>query len=356
MADKEEHFRSYFGTLEKQLEKFWRTREGQDLLDVQREQVEGLVKLEHEFKLALIGHSAGIKVYRKFVDYICSIRCNILDARPYFRERQKVFTEEISTALRDRRARALYKFRFNWRFISFALKAHAWAPKSKVNLIAAQIAALRNDLVRTNLPLANQRARKFFKSTPQSHLEHMDLVQIAAEGLLSAVDKFVPPFKKAFRDVMIGRMVGNFIEQYSETLVHFYPNEKRKLYRAHKWVGKNAGTTDFKDMAAFVNAPVKRRGKAPRPVKGSHRTNEAEIHSLTAAASTVSADSLVDEEVSDHGPPTRSIERYAAPPECQPDVIVEREQAFAKLKEAGKLLTLRQKKLLMLRGISEDSL
>mgnify|MGYP000856001235 CR=1 FL=1 len=220
--------------------------------------------------------------------------------------------------------------------------------------ISEKIKKVREELVQTNLPLACSRARDFFSRTPRSHLEHMDLVQIACEGLISAVDKFVPPFSKAFRDVAIGRMTGNFIEQYSETLLHFFPKDKRKLYRLHKLMAKNPENTSFLFAAERINAGD---GKKLKKLEGAQRTNESEISHLSAASSVISAEAVgTEDNATGSGIATRTIEKYAAPPEVQPDVIVEREDGYAKLKQASKLLTLRQRKILILRGISEDSL
>lgn len=354
---KNEHFKNFHDVLAVRIARFWDGRPGQtmkgDLLEIQREQVEGLINLEHEFKLALIKDSRGIIVYRKFVEYICVTKGNILDARPYFRERQGVFKDEISVTLKAGRARALYRFRFNYRFIHFALGAVKWAPGSRVVKIANKIKALRDTLVTTNLPLACKRAREFFNKTPRSHLEHMDLVQIACEGLLSAVDKFTPPFCRAFRAVIIGRISGNMIEQYNETLVHFYPREKRQLYRLHKHEAKNAGPVDFKAAAAAVN---KGDGKKAKRLKGAQRTSEMKLACLAAASSVLSAETLTNDAGEQYGPSTRTIERYAAPVDTQPDFRVERQDSLDKLKEAAKHLSIRQRKILVLRGIAEDSL
>ncbi len=359
MKNPNEHFKQFHDVLQGQIKGLSDKRKSRSkkeipLLEVQREQIEALVALENDFKLALISNKQGVKVYQKFVDHIVCVRRNILDARPFFRERQEVFTAEISGALREQRPRALYKYRFNFRFVQFALDAVAWKDGSKVVRIANKIKKLRNEIVVLNAPLAVGRARMFFNKTPKSHLEHMDLVQIAAEGLLSAVDKFVLPFTRAFRAVIIGRCLGNMIQNYSETVIHFYPREKRELYRALKWVGKNADTTDFEAMAEFVNSvPVKNQ---PQAQEQTHKATASKMANLLAAASVVSADSVSEEDQGHTGVSTRTIERYAAPVESQPDYIVEHEDAYAKLRIAGRGLNQRQKKLLLLRGISENSL
>jgi RNA polymerase sigma factor (sigma-70 family) len=343
MAYNDEHFRQFAGALDRSIKRFW-SRRPESLFLAQKKQVETLVKLERQFKLTLIKHSAGVKVYQAFIDYICKTRRNILDARPYFRERQDVFTRDISRALRSRGPRALYRFSFNYRFVQFALGAYKWKPRSPIVLLAKKIRALRDELVTTNMPLAISRARIFYSRTPKAHLEHMDLVQIACEGLMSCVDKFVPPFSRAFRAVAIGRMTGNFIEQYSETPIHFYPREKRKIYRANKYVGRHAGANP-EDIAKEVNKGVEK----------AHWTTPSEIANLMAAASVVSADAQTQEDEAGVVP-TRQIERYAAPEDVQPDVIAERQDAYGKLNQAQGQLSVTQRKCLQLWGVQVDSL
>jgi hypothetical protein len=230
-----QHYRSFASNLDRITDTFWKQlgkTMQEDLLEVQQGQVETLIKLEHAFKLALIKHRWGILAYRKFVDYIRDDRQNILDARPFFRERQTTFTAEISPALRDRRARGLFRFRVNWRFVMFVVQSYKWGASSEVRKIAEQIRKVRDELITVNLPLGLNRVKKFWAATQRSHLERMDLVQIACEGLMSAVDKFVPPFTTAFRDVIIGRITGNFIEQYSlhqDTIVETCDGTVKKI-------------------------------------------------------------------------------------------------------------------------------
>src|ERR1035441_1274710 len=95
----------------------------------QKSQVEGLVALENDFRHTLIAHSKGNYVFRRFVKFICEERRNILAARPYFRERQDVFTKEISKALKKRNEKSLYKFHVNYQFLLFTMRVVAWKPR-----------------------------------------------------------------------------------------------------------------------------------------------------------------------------------------------------------------------------------
>ena len=93
---------------------------------------------------------------------------------------------------------------------------------------------IRNNLCEMNLPLAINRSKIFWSKIPDTHLEYMDLIQASSEGLLIAIDKFVPPFKLVFRSVAIGRMVAYMIEDNSETIIKLSPTERRILYLINK--------------------------------------------------------------------------------------------------------------------------
>lgn len=341
----DEHFRQFAVRLEEQIDKYGITPGDEKFLEYQKSQVERLVALEEQFRLTLISHWQGSAIYKAFIRYIRDERGNILDARPYFRERQPVFTKKISKALEDRADKSLYKFHVNYRFVQFALSVRTFGKKSKLNKLAREIEKVRTELIEMNMPLAISRVRIFWSRTPQSHLSYMDLVQIACEGLMSAIDKFCLPFSKVFRSVAIGRIVGNFIEEYSETLVHFFPRDKRNIYRANKLIHKFAGNVDYEALAAEVNVGV----------EPTHRTTASEIADLMAAASCVSADDKgPPEHVSAGGAPDSPITNYAAPEMDQPDVAFEHREAMAALQRAILQLPLWDQKLLALKGVSRD--
>lgn len=309
----------------------------------QEEQYNELIELENKFRAMLIASKAGREVYEHFVSYICDTRRNILDARPYFRERQERFSEVISVALRRRRAAALHPYAINYRFVQFAIARLNRAPGSPYNKLARRLHEVREALIVLNLPLAISRAKTFWNRTPKSHLSQMDLIQFAYEGEAAGIDKFVPPYTKMLRGVMIGRMTGNFIEAYSDTLVKFWPGDRRKLYRANKLVGRSVGPVDYDKLAADINEQAV-------DDQVSQRTTAAEISALMAAASTVSASTPVsghadeddDGSVADH---------FAAPPSWQPDVAVERGESLGAVAAVVRTLPLVDQKLIALMGV-----
>ncbi len=354
----QEHFKVFAAELEKLIARYGSV---DNWNEHQREQVETLISLEKKWRDAVVRHSYGSWVYRKFVAFISDEKKNILAARPYFRERQEIFAKQISRALKKGRGGVedLYKFAINYQFILFVMKQRNWGASSQVGKLADQIGKLRKDIVSINLPLGIARARVFYSRTPKSHLTLMDEIQIAAEGMMSGVDKYSPGRRgrvnpKIFRSTMIGRMVGNFIEEYSETLVHFYPQDKRKLYTGHKLLRAHVDGVDYDKLAKQINDHVK-KGKAKRKEEGEEgvrHTTASEIAELMAAASTVSADSSLPTDPDAPEP----ITRFAAPESVRPDVMVENRDAMALMAKAGMALTLWEKKLLRLKGVRLDEM
>jgi len=277
---------------------------------------------------------------------------NILAARPYFRERQSIFASKISGALKRRSDKGLYGFRFNYSFVLFVLQAKNWKSNkigAKIVQLAKEINDIRMEIMEMNMPLAISQARIFWSNTPKSHLSYMDLVQIHCGGLLVAIDKFVPPdtsemseeeeleaYRK-FRAVAIGRMIGDRIEQYSETLIHFYPVDKRKIYRANKARRKFGDAIDYAKVAESVNEDVEK----------AHQTNPEEIAELLAASSCVSGDVALDPE----GETT--LDRYESNAEARPDLQAEEADAMLSMKLKIQELALIERKLLQMKGVPQ---
>lgn len=344
------HFKTFTASLE-QLLAGYDVVSDRNFTEQQKLQVENLVRLETEWRQALIRSQYGQPVYKAFVHFITEERRNILAARPYFRERQETFKIGVSPALANKEEMRLYQYGVNYNFIAFALKHQKFPKNSKILKLAAEVVKARNELIELNIPMAISRAKLFKCHTPKSHLEYMDLVQIANEGLITAVDKFVLPYiaingRSVFRAVIIGRISGNLIKDYSQTMVRFFPADKRKLYRANKAHGRNADVSP-EEISDKVNkeAVLKEFEKA-------NLTDPLEIHRLMAAASHVSIDTpIVDQSIKCETSHESGVDHYAAPEECRPDVQVEENEARAVLRKAISELSLLERKILQMKGI-----
>lgn len=346
--DDDDHFKQFTEKLAKEIDKYPSIKE-EDLLESQRIQMERLVDLEKQFREHLINTGDPYEVYPKFIHYICEVKRNILASRPYFRERQSVFTSHISDIFKRKDHDALKSYHFNFPFISLAINRFGCKDDPKLYNIYQEIRKLRIELVERNMPLAISRARIFWNKTPRAQLTYMDLVQIASEGMLSAIDKYVLPFSSVFRSVAIGRMVGNFIENYSETLVHFFPVDKRKIYRANKVAHKHSlgSEIDYAEIARKVNEGIE---------QDEHHTTPAEIADLMSAASCVPSgqfmgviearEAVLDEESSDEG-----SNMSDAHDGLRPDLIAEETDSYRILAQSIKRLSIFEQKILKLKGI-----
>ena len=221
------HFKFFIKSMNKVL-----TSNDEDDGRNQQSLLEDLFVLEHKFRDTLISIPEGKKVYTEFIRFIMEDKRNILSARIYFRERQALFSEKISICFKENKPHLLYKFHINYNFAKWVCDGYK-GPKSKsLQYTLKKIIKIRKVLCENNMPLAINRAKIFWSKIPRSSAEYMDFIQDANEGLMSAIDKFVPPYKTVFRSVAVGRMSLNMLTDHNATLVKFSPTEKRVLYRA----------------------------------------------------------------------------------------------------------------------------
>jgi len=199
----------------------------------QKKLLEDLFDLENGFRDLLISIPEGKQMYYKFADFIKHEKRNILSARVYFRERQAVFSSKISPCFKENRPWNLYNFHINYHFVKWVCARYTGPKKKKLSNMFDKIIEVRKILCENNIPLAINRAKIFWSKVPASHLEYMDLIQDANEGLLTAIDKFVPPYKAVFRSVAVGRMTLNMHTDHNDTVLKLSPTEKRILYRAN---------------------------------------------------------------------------------------------------------------------------
>lgn len=92
---------------------------------------------------------------------------------------------------------------------------------------------VRQKIIENSMPLAINEAMKFYKAVPKNHLTLMDMINASMSGLCIGVDKWVGPFRTVFRSVCIGRMKSNIMELYNQTSLHYYPSDKKIIYKAN---------------------------------------------------------------------------------------------------------------------------
>jgi hypothetical protein len=312
---------------------------------LQAKQVNTLVKLERAFRRALIRHPAGLSVYSDFIE-----QTSILGARPYFRERDVKFKAEISVALKNHDALALTRFDVNYQFIRFAMKCRDWSLDAKGWKIlqwVEKIKELREDLIVMNMPLSVNQARAFAGMNQKSHLEHLDFQMAAAQGLISAVDKFCGPWSKVFRAVVIGRAKGNMIEHNSASLIHFYPTDKKLLYRIRKMLRRLPvdAAVDYDEIHRDLNH-MEATAECKIPQKP---TEKDHMMSVLAASQVVSGS---DVSMEYKGPRCQSmLEQFADDMDRQPDRLAERSELYGEVPLLIAGLPILDQKVLSMRGV-----
>ena len=202
-----------------------------EFTQIQKSQVEELMKLEKDFKKAILKYKQGDTIYKKFLMFIKIKEGNILKARPYFRERAVTFGKYISPAFKEDDVDRIKDFDINFKFIQFVIENWRGNLPEKAKEAYEKHGEIRRLLIENSMPLAINEAMKFFKGVPKSHVNLMDLINSSVSGLASGVDKWVGPFRTVFRSQCIGRMVGNMMEIYNQTFLHFYPSDKKIIYK-----------------------------------------------------------------------------------------------------------------------------
>lgn len=333
---------SYDPSLHRLAGEITRTLEKNKDGSIQQEQVEELLDAERKFKKTILTYRQATEIYKKFLQKVCIQNNNILSARPYFRETATTFSKKITPAIKSNDIDSLKQFDINYQFIKFIRQSWLGPFPKRAAQLYERVHSARTKLIENNMPLAVNRAKLFYRKTPRSHLTLMDLIGICAMGLAAGVDKWVGPYSPVFRSVCIGRMVGNMIDSYSETMLHFYPSDKRILYKANSIRGRK-GIDEMRELSDAVNKSFKEDEKEGKSIPKDLVT-ASDLNSLMSAASTVSADAIVNEE-------GYGIYQFTA------DTTQDIEENFIKKETENTILTIAKnlplmyKKVLRLKGI-----
>lgn len=265
--------------------------EGLNSTEIQKKQVEDLLDAEIKFRETILKYRQSTEIYKKFLQKICIVNKNILSARPYFRETAVAFSKKITPAIKANDIDSLKTFDINYQFIKFVRDNWLGPFPKRAEQLFERVHKARTLLIEDNMPLAINRAKLFYRKTPKSHLTLMDMIGICGMGLAAGIDKWCGAYTPVFRSVCIGRMVGNLIDAYSETMLHFYPSDKRILYKAHTIRGRK-GIEEIKALTEAVNQSFKDDEKEGKSIPKGEVT-VSELSYLMSAASTVSADNTV---------------------------------------------------------------
>lgn len=312
----------------------------------QKKQVEKLMALEKSFKNSILKFKQANEIYRKFILMVVVQNRNILSARPYFREKADVFSSQITPAIKDGKIRPLQKFHINYLLIKFIKDSWAGPFPEKSEKYFNQVIEARRKLIENNMPLAINRAKLFYRKVPRNHISLMDMIGIAAMGLISGVDKWVGDYSPVFRSVCIGRMGGNLIESYSETMLHFYPSDRHILYRANS-LAYREDLKDFEELAQAINRSFK-QDKEEGKKTNFKSINASELASLMKAASTMSTSLSIDDSSAEV---SEIYEMHDLDSDLDMENEIAEKDSMLKMISSASSLSLMHRKVLRLKGV-----
>jgi len=167
-------------------------------------------------------------------------------------------------------------------------------------------------------------------------------------GLISGVDKYsADEYTKVFRSVCIGRMKGGMVEDYSQTLIHFYPSDKKILYKINILKHREK-IEDIDHLCERLNEVLEQDRKDGKNVS-EEKVTIPEIMRLMHGASTFSADQAADE---DEEESDVNIYTYATDEGPTQEEMVETKDIMAKVLDSCEDLDILEVKVLKLKGIS----
>lgn len=204
-----------------------------EFTEKQKYQVERMMELEEIFRKTINSYKQSDKIYQKFLMHIKVERGNILTARPFFRENSKTFGKFISPAFKENNIEEIKKFHINYKFMVFVIDNWRGNLPKKALKTWEEHQHVRQKIIENSMPLAINQAMKFYKAVPRSHVTLMDMINASISGLSIGVDKWVGPFRTVFRSVCIGRMKSNIMDVYNQTFLHYYPSDKKIIYKAN---------------------------------------------------------------------------------------------------------------------------
>lgn len=228
-----------------------------------------MVTLEEVWRDLLLSTREGKDVYDKFISYILDVRANILDCRPYFRIRQKEFISKVNPFIKKRKSKPLYGLRINSAFIQWAMNVYDGPHRKDLKQLSDQIIQIRSDFITKNFPLILNRIKLIHH---HSGLEIPDLVAIASNAAIIAIDKFAPTINEdndiEYTSVILSSIIARInaaVKQNNDSHnLHLYPSDRKVFIEVCRLkkdnltdevIAKKLGITEF-DVYRFLNAVV----------------------------------------------------------------------------------------------------
>lgn len=326
----------------------------EDILILFRE----LYEKEQSFAKRLRQTGYGKNVYRAFITKILNSRGGIKKAKSYFRARQNSFKGTINKAIKERNPELMYNVPVNYKFCLFSMEAletkeavegklDAYGNKvyrnkldergnkiykdKKLPALFEEIKKLRGEIISKHLYFSLNRA-KIFKQTAYGYSTRFeDLIQMANEALIVAVDKYViDDDSSTFHVMAYGRILSNLIENGEETFAATVgPDGKKGLYQIRKLLQKNPNLS----TAELANIM---------------KVAEEEVADLIGSTSYQSLDNFVGDDSN-----TRLIEIFTTEDNnrSNPQETLVKNDLLSVLSDSFDVLSVMEKKVLRLKGV-----
>lgn len=299
------------------------------------QEISKLIELEAKFARKLRTVAGGKQIYKDFINYIL-IERDLREARPFFRERENMYKDTINKAIKERKPEILHKMKVNYLFCAFAVE-RLQKKDAKLMSIYNEIKALRESLIHKHLHYALNRAKSFNRGMSGA-IDFGDLIQIANEALIVAVDKYVPDEQaSAFHTMALGRMISHLISSGDQSLaVSLGSGASRKLYQIKRLLEKTPGlsTKEVADIVGMI---------------------EEEVSLLMNVTSTKSLDESLNGEDSANDTPSITLLDFlpsVADENNDPYLIIEKRDLLVRAAEIFQTLTLLEQKALRLKGVN----
>jgi DNA-directed RNA polymerase specialized sigma subunit len=217
-----------------------------------------LIKKEEEFAKFLTSRGAGRKLYEEFTRHVIKSKGGINTGKTYFRLREIDAVATVNSSIKSHQLGKLYLAPINYNFCCFIMGKILGKYKD-LDVMFKEICFLRDEIITRHLYLSLNQAKVFGSgSFTGNSLE--DLIQIANEALISAVDKYViNEDSSTFQQMAIGKMLAAMIEKgYVYSSAHFGPMAKKKIYNIRRVIQANPefNTADISKVLGIAEEEI----------------------------------------------------------------------------------------------------
>lgn len=299
------------------------------------DELKKLIGLELKFAKRLRSITGGKQKYKDFIFHIVEDK-DLREARPYFRERENMYKDIINPAIMAKDTESLHRLRLNFRFCFFVMETMQ-NKDIRLDDIYEQIKKTREGIIHKHLHHALNRAKSFSRGIG-SVVDFGDLIQLANEALIEAVDKYViDQDSTSFHNMAFGKMISSLITSSDSSLpVTLWPKASRKLYQIRKILEKTPGI-NTRDLSQILD------------------TAEEEISLIMNASRYKSLDESLNGSEDDSEMPSITLLDFLPSITNEyndPYLMIEREDMIRTAAEIFKNLTLLEQKALRLKGVN----